>query len=63
MTEVDDFTQSDLDEEDVMLLDAWQEVRGQRCSARLQVHVCRSILCPVGPPTWELDCGIYMSVC
>ncbi|XP_041817129.1 villin-1 [Chelmon rostratus] len=26
MTEVDDFTQSDLDEEDVMLLDAWQEI-------------------------------------
>ncbi|XP_074549430.1 villin-1 [Halichoeres trimaculatus] len=26
MTEVDDFTQSDLDEEDVMLLDAWEEI-------------------------------------
>ena len=30
MTEVDDFAQSDLDEEDVMLLDTWEEVRGQR---------------------------------
>lgn len=29
MTEMDDFTQSDLDEEDVMLLDTWDEVRGQ----------------------------------
>uniref|UniRef100_A0AAQ6AAM9 HP domain-containing protein n=1 Tax=Amphiprion ocellaris TaxID=80972 RepID=A0AAQ6AAM9_AMPOC len=28
MTEVDDFDQSDLDEEDVMLLDTWEEVRG-----------------------------------
>lgn len=28
MTEVDDFTQTDLDEEDVMLLDTWDEVRG-----------------------------------
>ncbi|XP_070841659.1 villin-1 [Chaetodon trifascialis] len=26
MTEVDDFTQTDLDEEDVMLLDTWQEI-------------------------------------
>lgn len=26
---MDDFTQSDLDEEDVMLLDTWDEVRGQ----------------------------------
>ncbi len=30
MTEVDDFTQTDLDEEDVMLLDTWEEVRAQR---------------------------------
>lgn len=29
MTEVDDFDQSDLDEEDVMLLDTWEEVRGR----------------------------------
>lgn len=28
MTEVDDFDQCDLDEEDVMLLDTWEEVRG-----------------------------------
>lgn len=26
-----DFAQCDLDEEDVMLLDTWEEVRGQRC--------------------------------
>lgn len=33
-----DFAQSDLDEEDVMLLDTWEEVRGQVrwCSSRLQ---------------------------
>lgn len=30
MTEVDDFTQDDLDEEDVMLLDTWEEVRGHQ---------------------------------
>lgn len=30
MTEVDDFAQTDLDEEDVMLLDTWEEVRGQK---------------------------------
>lgn len=38
MTEVYDFAQSDLDEEDVMLLDTWEEVRGQVrwCSSRLQ---------------------------
>lgn len=43
MTEVGDFTQGDLDEEDVMLLDTWEEVRGQRSwrSARAQVHDCR----------------------
>lgn len=29
VTEVYDFDQSDLDEEDVMLLDTWEEVRGQ----------------------------------
>lgn len=29
ITEVDDFTQSDMDEEDVMLLDTWEEVGGQ----------------------------------
>lgn len=29
ITEVDDFTQADLDEEDVMLLDTWDEVRGR----------------------------------
>lgn len=29
ITEVCDFAQSDLDEEDVMLLDTWEEVRGQ----------------------------------
>lgn len=29
ITEVYDFAQSDLDEEDVMLLDTWEEVRGQ----------------------------------
>lgn len=28
ITEVYDFAQSDLDEEDVMLLDTWEEVRG-----------------------------------
>lgn len=30
MTEVADFTQDDLDEDDVMLLDTWDEV-GSRC--------------------------------
>lgn len=29
MTEVYDFDQSDLDEEDVMLLDTWEEVSGR----------------------------------
>lgn len=29
MTEVDDFDQCDLDDEDVMLLDTWEEVRGR----------------------------------
>lgn len=33
MTEVEDFAQIDLDEEDVMLLDTWEEVRGQRAYA------------------------------
>lgn len=32
MTEVDDFDQCDLDEEDVMLLDTWEEVRGAELS-------------------------------
>lgn len=29
MTEVYDFDQCDLDEEDVMLMDTWEEVRGR----------------------------------
>lgn len=30
ITEVDDFAQCDLDEDDVMLLDTWEEVSNQR---------------------------------
>lgn len=30
ITEVDDFAQCDLDEDDVMLLDTWEEVSDQR---------------------------------
>lgn len=45
MTEVDDFAQSDLDEEDVMLLDTWEEVRGQRRSKpkMLLVFICERL--------------------
>lgn len=36
VTEVYDFAQSDLDEEDVMLFDTWEEVRGQARTGRTE---------------------------
>lgn len=51
MTEVADFTQDDLDEDDVMLLDTWEEVGCVRSCCRLLLHAaavkwrCRFGLC------------------
>lgn len=51
MTEVADFTQDDLDEDDVMLLDTWEEVGCVRSCCRLLLHEsdekCRSGLCKI----------------
>lgn len=49
MTEVDDFAQSDLDEEDVMLLDTWEEVRGSKVLSHTEIQ------CQLRPKNWELD--------
>lgn len=61
MTEVDDFAQSDLDEEDVMLLDTWEEVRGQRSWKQPDLK-WRSVdagIHPLPSPSyWELNSGI-----
>ena len=35
MTEVYDFAQSDLDEEDVMMLDTWEEVKPEGATGNL----------------------------
>lgn len=42
MTEVDDFAQSDLDEEDVMLLDTWEEVRRSDGHQSVVFLACRA---------------------
>lgn len=53
MTEVADFTQDDLDEDDVMLLDTWEEVGCVKQCCRLLLHEsaekcwCRSGLCKI----------------
>lgn len=53
MTEVADFTQDDLDEDDVMLLDTWEEVGCVRSCCQLLLHEaavnwqCRSGLCKI----------------
>lgn len=53
MTEVADFTQDDLDEDDVMLLDTWEEVGCERSCCRLLLHEaavkwqCHSGLCKI----------------
>lgn len=52
MTEVDDFAQSDLDEEDVMLLDTWEEVRGPDASSSEEIQ-------PIDGSLYLCSCFFY----